>query len=183
MKLRSRSLVPGSRPAVSTASRSFAASSAGPEVPTSSHRLGVPFRAYHPTTLEVLRGSDGLHGVLPPVRHPSENRKFPGFQLWPLPSPGPKSRRGRDSRTYRPEGRSRSGGRPFRAFPPHEALRLATLFPRAVSDIASFCSEDQRVTMPRGSRASCPVWIRSLHKTEVECGPMLSWVSCRFSGP
>lgn len=31
--------------------------------------------------------------------------------------------------------------------------------------------------MPRGSRALHPVRIRSLHPTEVECGPMLSWVS------
>jgi hypothetical protein len=77
-----------------------------------------------------------------------------------------------------PKAGVKQEGRPFRAFPPQRSSApFGALDLHAVSDIASFCSEDQRVTMPRGFKAVLSARIRSLHSTEAECGSMLSWAS------
>lgn len=85
---------------------------------------------------------------------------------------------------FRPEDRNPDRrGLPFRAFPPHRARDLSVPCPLAVSDIESFCSEDQRVTMPRSFRALLPARIRSLRPAEAGCGSMLSWAFSSHRAP
>jgi hypothetical protein len=77
---------------------------------------------------------------------------------------------------FRPEDRNPDRrGVALQSVSPAQSRDLSVSCPLAVSDIESFCSEDQRVTMPRSFRALLPARIRSLRPTEVECGSMLSW--------
>jgi hypothetical protein len=66
---------------------------------------------------------------------------------------------------------------PTEPFPSTELYAFRRLCPLAVSGMACSCSEDQEVTMPRGSRALLPAEIR----TTANRGPpkpMLSWACC-----
>jgi hypothetical protein len=50
---------------------------------------------------------------------------------------------------------------PSESFPSAEPCALRLPCPHVVFDIASSCSEDQKVTMPRNSRALLPAEIRT----------------------
>jgi hypothetical protein len=78
-------------------------------------------------------------------------------------------------RTSDPKVETWTGGVALQSVSPAHSMHLSVPCPHAVSDIESFCSEDQRVTMPRGFRALFPARIRSLRPTGVGRGSMLSW--------
>lgn len=77
----------------------------------------------------------------------------------------------------------RQEGVALQSVSPAQSRHLSAPCPHAVFDIESFCSEDQRVTMPRGFRALFPARIRTRFPTEVECGSMLSWAFLSRRGP
>jgi hypothetical protein len=65
------------------------------------------------------------------------------------------------------------GVHPAELFPLAELYASRRLCPLAVSDIAFFCSEDQKITMPRGFRAFLPARIRFPFP-----GPKTRWDRC-----
>jgi hypothetical protein len=70
---------------------------------------------------------------------------------------------------------------PSEPFPSAEPCTFRLPYPLVVSDIASSCSEDQKVTMPRNSKALLPAEIRT-RLEQCAHGPMLSWDSLLFGG-
>jgi hypothetical protein len=68
---------------------------------------------------------------------------------------------------------------PSEPFPSAEPCTFRLPYPLAVSDIACSCSEDQKATMPRNSRALLPAKIRTRLKRCAR-GPILSWDSSLF---
>jgi hypothetical protein len=71
------------------------------------------------------------------------------------------------------------GVHPSELSPPAGPYAFRRRGPLAVSDIALFCSEDQKITMPRSSRALLPAGIRA-RPGRSPAGSMLSWVSRRL---
>jgi len=168
--LRSRYLVRGLRPAVSTASRFFAVSLVVTEATTPSLGLDSPSGFTVPRPLESCAVPMALMGFCCLSRHPFV-QQFPGFQLWSLRRRDRSPADGVLLRTF-PTRRSepRQEGVALQSVSPTQSRDLSISCPLAVSDIASFCSEDQRVTMPRSFRALLPARIRSLRPAETGCG-------------
>lgn len=105
-------------------------------------------------------------------------QQFPGFQLWSLRLPDRNPGRRRASSNFSdPKAGTRTGGGALQSVSPAQSRNLSVPCPRAVSDIESFCSEDQRVTMPRSFRALLPARIRSRARLKPgagRCSPGLS---------
>jgi hypothetical protein len=68
------------------------------------------------------------------------------------------------------------GVHPSELSPLTKPCAFRRLYPHAVSDIALFCSEDQKATMPRSSRAFFSERVR-FRSGRSPTGSMLSWVS------
>jgi hypothetical protein len=73
-------------------------------------------------------------------------------------------------RTSDPKVETWTGGVALQSVSPAHSMHLSVPCPHAVSDIESFCSEDQRVTMPRGFRALFPARIRSRSRPKSDAG-------------
>ena len=73
------------------------------------------------------------------------------------------------------EGRYHSWGSPAEPYPLAEPYAFRRLSLLAVYDIASSCSEDQEVTMPRSFKVLLPARIRTPLSPEGDPGPLLSW--------
>jgi hypothetical protein len=181
--LRSRYLVRGLRPAVFMASRFFAVSLVVTEATTPSLGLDSPSGFTVPRPLESCAVPMALMGFCCLSRHPFGSAVSRIPTLVP-PSARPKSRRRRASSNF-PTRRSepRQEGVALQSVSPAQSRDLSVPCPLAVSDIESFCSEDQRVTMPRSFRALLPARIRSLRPAEAGCGSMLSWAFSSHRAP
>ena len=130
----------------------------------SAHRLRWPFKAHRKGPAGFLRGSGNLHGIARPYSDISAEVHISGFPT-PVRSafrvshpPGgflppslPASRTG-----------ATHGVHPSELYPSAEPYALQRLCPLVVSGIAYSCSENQKFTMPRDSRALLPAEIRTL---------------------
>jgi hypothetical protein len=162
----------------------------------STRRLRWPSKAHRKGPAGVLRGSGNLPEISRPYSDISAEVHKPGlpnpvrsvFRVSHpldgfLPPNLPASRTG-----------ATHGVHPSELFPLAEPYVLRRLCPLAVSGIAYSCSENQKFTMPRGSRALLPAKIRTCHRPKPASGrcslgfPRLSraFPSCRgssFPGP
>jgi hypothetical protein len=138
----------------------------------STHRLRWPSKAHRDGPAGVLRGSDSLPGIQRPYSDISAEVHNPGLPTpvrsayrvsHPLdgflPPSFPATRTG-----------ATHGVHPSELFPSTEPYALRRLCPLAVSGIAYSCSENQKFTMPRGSRALLPAKIRTRHRPKPESG-------------
>jgi hypothetical protein len=104
---------------------------------------------------------------------------FPGFQARFVPSSAFLTLLTACSLCHLPVSRTGAthGVHPSELFPSAEPHAFRRRYPLAVSDIALYCSEDQKATMPCSSRAFLPAEIRT-HPGRSPAEPILSWVSC-----
>jgi hypothetical protein len=172
---RSRYSVHGLRHAVSTASRFSGYSPSGAEAPEASMDFGFP-SGHTETIPPEPHGTGDPHGVLrlhsdisteihqPGLPHPVRSAYRVSHPLDGLLPPClPTTRIGATHEVHPPE-----------PFPPAEPYAFRRQCPLAVSGMACSCSEDQEVTMPRGSRALLPAEIRT-PASRSSPKPMLSW--------
>jgi hypothetical protein len=143
-------------------------------------RLGLPFRAHRNRSAGVLRGSDYPHEIcLPLQRRQRGGPRIPGFQPRCVPPSGFPTLLTVYSLQRLPTTRvgTTPGVRPPEPFPPAKPDAGWHPDPHAVHDIASFCSEDQKATMPRSFRAVIPAGIRTPSRPksgEGRCSPEIS---------
>jgi hypothetical protein len=134
----------------------------------SARRLGWPSKARKQGPAGVLRGSGNLHGIPRPYSDVGTEVHGPGVPLpvrsafrvshpldGLLPPSFPATRTG-----------AAHGVHPSELFPPTEPYALRRLCPLVVSGIAYSCSENQKFTMPRDSRALLPARIRTRRRSE-----------------
>jgi hypothetical protein len=115
-------------------------------------------------------------GFTPLQRHEHGRSTNPGFQPRYVPPPEFLTLLTVCSLPGRPATRTGAthGVRPAELFPSAEPYALRRRCPLAVSGIAFSCSENQKITMPRSSRALLPAKIRTRASRSSQ-GPMLSW--------
>jgi hypothetical protein len=158
----------------------------------STRRLRWPSKAHRKDPAGVLRGSGYLPEISRPYSDIGAEVHKPG-----IPTPVRSA-----SRVFHPPGgflppnfpATRTGAthgvHPSELFPFAEPYVLRRLCPLAVPGIAYSCSENQKFTMPRGSRALFPAKIRTCRRPKPASGrcslgfPRLSraFPSCRGSG-
>jgi hypothetical protein len=152
-----------SRHAVSTATRSSGAQLSGAGAPETSIGLDSPSGHTGKSPPESCAAPATLMGFGAPTATSARRSTVPGIPTpvrsafrvshpldGLLPPSLPTSRVG-----------ATHGVHPTELFPPAEPYAFRRRCPLAVSDIASPCSEDQEVKMPRGFRALLPAEIRA----------------------
>jgi len=154
-------LVHDTRHAVLTTTRFSGNGRVGTEAPTPPMDLdplqgtpGNPSRSL-PTPAALLR-------FPAPTATSARRSTNPGFQTRCVPPSGFLTLLTVSSLRHLPVSRTGAthGVHPSELFPLAEPYASRRRFPLAVSDIAFFCSEDQRITMPRSFRALLPARIR-----------------------
>ena len=170
-------MVHDTRHAVLTTTRFSGNGRVGTEVPTPPMDLdplqgtpGNPSRSL-PTPATLLRFSA-------PTATSVRRSTNPGFHTRCVPPSGFLTLVTVSSLRHLPVSRTGAthGVHPSELFPLAEPYAFRRRFPLAVSDIAFFCSEDQRITMPRSFRALLPARIRiPCPEPEGSRGSMLSW--------
>jgi len=170
-------VVRDTRHAVLTTTRYSGNGRVGTEVPTPPMDLdplqgtpGNPRRSL-PTPAALLRFSA-------PTATSVRRSTNPGFHTRCVPPSGFLTPLTVSSLRHLPVSRTGAthGVHPAELFPLAEPYASRRRCPLAVSDIAFFCSEDQKITMPRSFRALLPARIRiPAPEPEGPGGSMLSW--------
>jgi len=136
----------------------------------------IPSRAHRATPAGDLTPRRPSWSSSPLQRHGRGGPLLPGFHPRFVPPPGFLTLLTAFSLHRFPVTRTGAtrGVHPSELFPLTEPYAFRRRCPHAVSDIALFCSEDQKATMPRGSRVFLFVRIRiRSHRGAAES--MLSW--------
>jgi hypothetical protein len=130
------------------------------------HGLGSPFRVRPNRPRRSREAPDDLHGVLRPDSDMSTGGPLTrGVQPRFVPPSGFRTLLTVCSppRFPVPETGAAHGVHPAERFPSAEPCAFRRPCPLAVSGIAHSCSEDQKFTMPRSSRALLPTEVRTHH--------------------
>jgi hypothetical protein len=156
-----------------------------PASPMPKHRqlpwAWIPSRAHRTAPAGDLTPRRPSWSFPPLQRHGRGGPLFPGFQPRYVPPSGFLTLLTVFSLHRFPATRTGTtrGVHPSELFPLTQPYAFRRQCPHAVSDIALFCSEDQKATMPRGSRVFLFVRIRTRpHRSTVRS--MLSWVLRRL---